>query len=196
MAKLDQDAITETAIALIELDSHDELTLAAIARRLDVTQPALYYHVAGLDSVLRLVGLAVRRRLYDALSEATIGRSGADAVREVARAWRTFSQEHPGLYRSTDWYPIAGDEELEQSVHRVLSVLAASLRSFHLDGSAAAGAALALRSALHGFCSFELGAGNPSVQSPDESFAAVIDLILAGIDALHSSSEVASTDDG
>lgn len=186
MAKLDQPIITDTAIALIETDPHEDLTLAAIARRLDVTQPALYYHVDGLDSVLRLVGLAVRRRLHEALSEATVGRSGSDALRAVAHAWRRFSQEHPGLYRSTDWYPIAGDEELEQSVGRVLSVLAASLRSFDLNEAAAAGAALTLRSALHGFCSFELGAGNPSVQSPDDSFRAVVDLVLAGIDATQS----------
>lgn len=183
MGKLDPLAITEAAIALIEAEPQEDLTLSAISRQLGVTQPALYYHVDGLDTVLRLVGLAVRQRLFDALSEATIGRSGADAVREVAHAWRTFSQAHPGLYRSTDWHPITGDEELERSVNRVLTVLAASLRSFALDEAAAAGAALALRSALHGFCSFELGAGNPSVQSPDESFAAVIDLLLAGINA-------------
>lgn len=181
MAKLDKDAITEAAIALIEADSPSGLTLAAIARSLGVTQPALYYHVDGLGSVQRLVGLAVRRRLYDALSEATIGRSGADAVQSVAHAWRTFSQEHPGLYLSTDWYPITGDDELERSVQRVLSVLAASLRSFALEPEAASGAALALRSALHGFCSFELGAGNPSVMSPDQSFTAVVNLVLAGI---------------
>lgn len=187
MAKLSQQSIADAAIALIEADTEEGLTLAAIARRLGVTQPALYYHVDGLDSVLRLVGLAVRQRLYDALSDATIGRSGSDAVRAVADAWRLFSQQHPGLYRSTDWYPIADDEELERSVQRVLSVLAASLRAFELDEATAAGAGLALRSALHGFCSFELGAGNPSVQSPNQSFTAVIDLVLAGIDALRQS---------
>ena len=184
MAKLDQAAITAAALAIVESDEHSELTLSAIARELDVTQPALYYHVDGIDDILRWVGIAVRAQLVDTLSAAIIGVSGADAVRAVADAWRAFSQEHPALYRSTDWHPVEGCAELEQAVGRVLNVLAGSLRGFDLDDAQRANTALALRSTLHGFVSFELGAGNPTPDSADDSFTEVINLLLTGVQSL------------
>jgi len=184
MAKLDQSAITAAALRIIENPELPELTLSAIARELDVTQPALYYHVDGIQDIMRWVGMAVRERLVDALSTATIGVSQSDAVRSVANAWRSFSQENPALYRSTDWHPVEGCAELEEAVGRVLSVLASSLRGFDLTDDQRATTALALRSTLHGFASFELGAGNPSPLSADESFRQIIDLLLAGVTAL------------
>ena len=187
MAKLDQSLITRAALDIIESAEHQELTLSAIARRLEVTQPALYYHVDGIEDVLRWVGMAVRAQLVDVLSASTIGRAGADAVRSVAAAWLQFSKEHPGLYQSTDWYPVEGDPELEAAVGQVLAVIAASLRSFDLTDDQRATCALALRSTLHGFASFERGAGNPSPTTSEESFAQVIDLLITGVESLANS---------
>jgi len=184
MAKLDQTSITAAALRVIESDDHGELTLSAIARELDVTQPALYYHVDGIGDIMRWVGIAVRARLVETLSAATIGVSEAPALRAVADAWRTFSQEHPALYQSTNWYPVEGNRELEAAVGQVLGVLAGSLRAFDLSEGQRTTAALALRSMLHGFVSFELGAGNPAPLSADDTFAQVIDLLLTSIHAL------------
>lgn len=184
MAKLDQNLITQAALTIIESTEHTELTLSAIARELDVTQPALYYHVDGLADILRWVGLAVRVELAAALSSATIGLSQADAVRAVATAWRSYSQDHPFLYKSTEWHPVEGDVDLEAAVGHVLGILAGSLRGFDLTDDARANAALALRSTLHGFVSFELGAGNPAPLSADDSFSHVIELLITGIEAL------------
>lgn len=184
MAKLDQKLITQAALAIIESSENTELTLSAIARELDVTQPALYYHVDGLDDILRWVGIAVRAELVEVLSGATIGLAKADAVRGVSTAWRTFSQEHPRLYKSSEWHPVEGDPDLEAAVQRVMEVLAGSLRGFDLSDDERAKAALALRSTLHGFVSFELGAGNPSPASADDSFTHVTELLITGIEAL------------
>lgn len=186
MAKIDRRLITATALAIVDSPDGNELTLSAIARQLEVTQPALYYHVDGLDDILRWIGLEVRVELVEVLSSASVGVSGADAVRAVANAWRGYSQEHPARYKSTDWHPVEGDAELEQAVGRVLTVLANSLRGYGLDEAQRATAALALRSALHGFASFELGAGNPAPQSADASFADVIDLLITGVESLGS----------
>jgi len=184
MAKLDQRIITRAALAIIEDPNSNELTLSAIARKLHVTQPAMYHHLDGMEDVWRWVGIAVRSDLADALSTSTIGRSRADAVRAVAHTWRTFSQQHPDLYRSTDWYPVEGDIELEEAVGRVLTILSGALRSFDLTDMQRLNAALALRSTLHGFCSFELGAGNPAPHSADDSFTHVIELLITGVRAL------------
>jgi len=183
MAKLDQSSITAAALAVIQ-DDDSEVTLAAISRKLGVTQPALYYHVQGIEDIWRWTGIAIRTELVQVLTQATIGLSRADAVRAVAAAWRTYSQAHSAHYLSTNWHPVEGDAELEAAVGQVLAVLASSLRSFDLDAEQQAHAALALRSTLHGFVSFELGAGNPSPQTADESFTHVIELLITGVEAL------------
>ncbi len=191
MAKLDQNLITQSALAIIERGDGTELTLSALARELGVTQPALYYHVDGIEDILRWVGIAVRAQLVNVLSSATIGVSGPDAVRSVADAWLQFDTEHPALYKSTDWHPVEGDLELEAAVGRVLAVLAGSLRGFDLSDAELATSALALRSTLHGFASFELGAGNPSPESSDQSFAQIIDLLIIGVQSLASTRSLA-----
>ena len=186
MAKLDQGSITDAALQIIEDPEIPDLTLSAIARALGVTQPALYYHVAGIEDILRWVGIAVRAQLVQLLSAATIGRSRGEAVHSISAAWLAFSQDHPDLYRSTNWHPVQGCPELEAAVNEVLSVLARSLRSYGLSDDDQANSALALRSMLHGFSSFEIGAGNPSPSDVDDSFNRVIDLVITGVEALAS----------
>lgn len=184
MTKLDQQLITNAALTIIEASDASDLTLSAIARELEVTQPALYYHVDGISDVLRWVGIEVRRDLAETLASATIGLAHTNAVAAASNAWRSFGLSRPAAYRSTNWYPVEGDPELESAVTGVLTVLAGSLRGFDLDDDHLAYGALALRSALHGFVSFELGSGNPSPQHADDGFDHVIQLFVAGLTAL------------
>jgi len=184
MAKIDRRLITATALAIVDSPEGEDLTLSAIARRLEVTQPALYYHVDGIDDILRWIGLEVRAELVDVLSHAIDGVCRADAVRAVAHAWRRYSQERPARYQSTELHPVEGDTELEAAVGRVLAVLANALSDYDLAETQRATVALALRSTLHGFSSFELDAGNPSPQSADDSFAQIIELLITGLETL------------
>ena len=59
-----------------------------------------------------------------------------------------------------------------------------SLRCFGLTQTEQANTALALRSTIVGFVSFELGAANPSPESSDDSFSRVIELLITGVEAL------------
>lgn len=181
---LDRQTVLDTATAQVDTHGVDTLTVTAVANELGVTQPALYRHVEGIDDLWRALGLSGRSQLADALAEAAIGRSGDEAVRAVAHAWRAFGREHPGLYAATDRFPVAGDAELEEAVERVVEVLALSLRGFGLDDDALVHGARTLRSALHGFVSFELGDGHPNPHDPDETFEHMIDLLCGGFAAM------------
>jgi hypothetical protein len=79
---------------------------------------------------------------------------------------------------------VAGDTELEEAVERVVEVLALSLRGFGLDDDALVHGARTLRSALHGFVSFELGDGHPNPHDPDETFEQMISLLCRGFAAM------------
>jgi len=140
-----------------------------------VTQPALYRHVDGLADVWRELGLATRATLADQLAEASVGRTGPDAVAAVAAAWRDFGATHPGRYRSADRYAVAGDAALEAAAHRTIGVLERALQGFDLSGDELRFAADTLRSALHGFVSYELGDGHPDPDRVDGSFDRLVD---------------------
>lgn len=184
MAKLDRRLITSTALTIIDEDVDAELTLSELARRLDVTQPALYYHVDGIDDIHRWIGIEVRAQLADLLTQAAIGVAGEEAVRKVAAAWRRFAHASPARYRSTEWHPVEGDAELEGAVGEVLRVLGASLRGYELPDDDRLRSSLALRAMLHGFALFELSSGNPAPSQTDATFDGVLELFLRGVASL------------
>lgn len=178
---LDRDGIIEVAGHLVDSAGPEALTLTLIAQTLGVTQPALYRHVGSLAELWRELGLVTRRQLADRLAEATVGHAGLDAVVAVGHAWRRFGTSHPGRYRSTDRFAVAGDPELEAAANHTLDVLARALQSFDLDDVARRDAADTLRSALHGFVSFEIGDGHPDPARVDASFNQMLRHLCAAI---------------
>lgn len=180
-APLDPKRVIQLAGDLVDERGVDALTLSAIADQAGVTQPALYRHVDNAADVWRLLGLATRAELAQVLTDATVGLSGNDAVHGAATAWRTYALAHPGRYRSTDRYPVTGDDQLEVAVERVLGVLRSCLRGFDLSAEHLDHGAVMLRSALHGFVSFELGDGNPSALRSADTFDRLIDMLCHGL---------------
>ncbi len=179
-SRLDRANIMELAGDLLDAEGLEALTLKGLAESAGVTQPALYRHIDSLDDVWRELGLIARIDLASAMAEASIGLSGADAVHAVAHAWRDYGRTHPGRYRSTERCPVSGDIELEAAVERVVDVLGLSLRHYELNDSDVAHGARLLRSALHGFVSFELGDGHPLTPPIDETFDRLVDLLCSG----------------
>ena len=158
--------------------------MTGIANEMGVTQPALYRHVDGVDGLWRELGLRGREELAEAIGDAVMGRSGADAVRAAALAWRAFANDQPLLYLATDRVPCAGDDELEAAVARVVQILGRALRSFSLDDLTADQAARSLRSALHGFVHLEIVDGHPEAGDLDASFDAMVEMLCSGFTRL------------
>ena len=122
----------------------------------------------------------------DSLSDAALGRSGADAVISVAEAWRTFARSNTALYAATDRHPTAGDPQLEEAVEQLVGVLAMSMRGFGLAEEPAVDAARLLRSFLHGFVHLELGDGHPHPLENDVSFNRIVGRLVAMFSGLSS----------
>ena len=183
---LDSETVIDEAAHLADEEGLDAVTLTRVADRLGVRQPALYRHVEGYDDLIRSLGLRGRERLATALGDAAIGVSGDEAVWAVGQAWRRVVRESPGLYAATDRYPCAGDEELEEAVERVVTIIAAALGAFDLDESERIHVARGLRSAFHGFSHLESGDVHPHPHDLEESFERLVELLVAGIRNLES----------
>jgi AcrR family transcriptional regulator len=164
-----------------DLADAGRLSLATLADRLGVRVPSLYKHVGGLDDLHRRLAMAGISDLTTALLETTVGRSGGDALRAFAAAYRGYARAHPGRYAAIQRAPDPADTELAAAGARLTALVVAVLRGYGLDPDAAVHATRAVRSALHGFVTLEATGGFGLPQDVDESYERLVDLLEAGL---------------
>jgi AcrR family transcriptional regulator len=157
------------------------LSLAALAERLGVRVPSLYKHVGGLEDLHRRLALAGMRDLTEVLGAATVGRSGGDALRSLAAAWRAYARAHPGRYAAIQRAPDPADTELAAAGERLTRLVFAVLRGYGLDEEGTVHATRAVRSALHGFVVLEAVGGFGLPTNVDASYERLLDLLDAGL---------------
>jgi AcrR family transcriptional regulator len=179
-AGLSPAALVELALAVVDSDGPAGLTLTAVAGRAGVATPALYKHVRNLAELHQLVTVRVLAELTDRLTDAALGRSGDEAVRALARAFRSYVTDHPGRYAVIVAAPRA-ESAAGAAADRMLDVFLAVLRGYDLHGADAIHAARALRSACHGFAVLQTAGGFGLPQSLDVSFELMITMLIHGL---------------
>ncbi|HSF86196.1 MAG TPA: TetR-like C-terminal domain-containing protein [Acidimicrobiia bacterium] len=176
-AGLSADAVVAVAAALLDADPATELTLSRVAVELGVKTPSLYNHVAGLGDLRRRVAMAGIVELGDALRTAVMGRSGPDAVRALAAAYRAYAVAHPGIYPLTQ-EARPGDPEYAALGLRTIEPAAAALRSCDVAEDELIHRIRAVRSALHGFVLLETRHGFGIPVDIDASFETLIEILV------------------
>jgi AcrR family transcriptional regulator len=180
---LDAERVLDAAVVVADAEGFDAVSLAAVAAALGVRTPSLYHHVDGLDGVRRGIALRGLLGLDSALRDATVGRSGADALAALAHAYRAYALRHPGSYAATQRTDLTHHDDLRAAVARTLEVLRAVVRPWEADEEQQVHVVRAIRSALHGFVTLEAGQGFGMPESRDASFALLVHLQVAALDA-------------
>lgn len=121
-AGLTRERIAATAAEIADEVGLDRLTIAAVAKRLGVSAPAIYKHRAGLDELQRDVAALAVKKLTAAISAATVGRAGSDALRALADAYRAYAHAHPGRLAASLRAPAPGDAEHEAASEPAMSM--------------------------------------------------------------------------
>jgi AcrR family transcriptional regulator len=178
---LDTARVVEEAARVADAERLDEVTLARVAAELGVRAPSLYNHVDGRAGLLRLLALRSIDELADAMRDAAVGRAGADALRAIAHAYRSYALAHPGRYASTVWAPAPGDDELAAAGARAIGALAAVLAGWGFDGDRALHRVRVIRASLHGFVAIETEGGFGLPLDLDESFELLLDTLISGL---------------
>jgi AcrR family transcriptional regulator len=179
---LDTTRVVEEAGAIADANGLAEVTLARVAGALGVKPPSLYNHVAGRGGLLRLISIQSITELGDELRDAAVGRSGPDALRAIAHAYRGYAHAHPGRYISTVWAPAPGDDELAAAAARAVEVVATVLAGgWGLEGDAIFHHVRVVRAALHGFVAIEAEGGFGLPLDLDESFELLLETLIAGL---------------
>lgn len=181
---LTRERLVDFAAELVDRGGPSALSLAAVAKHFGVRPPSLYNHVSGLDGLQRELRLRGLRGVAREIGRAAIGRSGSEALRAVAHAYRRYAGEHPGLYALAQRGSTGGDEEVTVAAEAVLEVILGTLRGYGLKGEDALHATRFLRSVLHGFLSLEANEGFALSLDRDESFERSLDAVDRGLVAM------------
>jgi AcrR family transcriptional regulator len=176
------DAVVAQAMVVVDEVGFDRLTLAAVAERLGVRLPSLYKHVEGLEAVRTAVAARSKDELAAVLASSAVGRAGADALRSMSVAYRTWALAHPGRYAGTVRAPAAGAEHEVDAAARATEVVFGVLRAYELEGDDLVDATRALRATLHGFVAIELAGGFGLPTDVDRSFERAVDGLVAVIE--------------
>lgn len=189
-AGLSREAVTRIALDLVDAGGTTgfaDLTLAKVAAEAGVATPSLYKHVGSLAALRREVAVTAARDLRAELVDRTLGRSGPDALRAVAHAMRDYAHARPGRYAAVQVAPDPDDPEdaeLAAAAADVVGLLVAVLRGFALPEDRAVDAVRAVRAGVHGYVTLELGGGYRLPQDLDRSFAVLVEMLVAGVQAL------------
>lgn len=184
--RLDKATVVQAAADLVNREGGTALSLSRLAEQLGVQTPSLYNHVAGLPGLQRELALLNARALGAGLTNAAIGRAGADGLLAVAQAYRAYIKAAPGLYMAS--LRAAGtqtplDSELQQAEQQTVQVALAMMASFGLQGDDAMHAVRGLRSVVHGFATLEASGGFGLPLDCDESFRRLLALFIRGLQA-------------
>jgi AcrR family transcriptional regulator len=178
-AGLNREKVIAEAADVADEVGFDRLTLAAVAERTGVRLPSLYKHVESLDALRHGVAAQATRELATVMTDAAVGRAGADALHAVAVAYRDYGRAHPGRYAGTLRAPDPADEARVTASDAMLRVIFRILAGYGISGDDAVDATRSLRAALHGFVTLEAAGGFGMPREVDRSF----DRFLIAFDA-------------
>ena len=175
--------VVRAAAQIADAKGWDALTLADVAAKLRIRSPSLYNHIGGLNALRRELKLLSMRELGASLSRATIGKSRADAVRDLAAAYRAFVKRHPGIYAATMIAPERGDQEIKRASDEIVEICVSVLNGYGFGRRDAIHAVRAMRSAVHGFVGLEIAGGFGIPVDVDKSFEWMVTALLSGLEA-------------
>ncbi|QUX24558.1 MULTISPECIES: TetR/AcrR family transcriptional regulator [Nocardiopsis] len=173
-AGLTPELVVAEAARLVDEQGWEALSLAAVAKRFGVAVPSLYKHVEGLPGLRSGIAVLAANEIGEAVQRAAVGRSGPDALRACADAYRAYAHAHPGRYVHLQRLPRMAAPDVKLDTDPV-AVLAAVLRGFGITEDRSVHAVRALRSALHGFVDLEVQGGFGLPEDVDESFALLVE---------------------
>lgn len=179
--------LTPAAVVAAGAELADEVgfagaTLSQLAERVGVRTPSLYKHVASQGDLNRRIAALALTEAADAISAATQGRAGRDALGAAARALREFVLAHPGRYAATVGVTATGPEDpIAVAEARALDSFVAVLRGYAVAPEEMTHALRGLRSIFHGFAVLQSAGGFQWSADVDESFEWLITFVDQGL---------------
>lgn len=167
--------VVRAAADLADEAGWEAVTLAAVARRLEVRTPSLYAHLGGLTDLRTRICAVALDELAEAATKSVAGRSGCAAILALIDAHLDYGRRHPGRYAALQLRlpdsPAADDGVAAALLagRRHADLLRAVLRDYELSGDAEVHAIRMVGSIVRGYVTIELEGGFAHSQPPSEA---------------------------
>ena len=179
---LDFKKVIQTGGNLANREGFYAVTIASLAKELNVRPPSLYNHIKGLEELRKELALSGLQQLYHLLKSAVEHASAEDAVYQLSKAYVSFVRKSPGIYEATATVaPRIKDEEVQKASDNILFLVLDVLKPYQLPENEALHAVRSLRSILHGFSSLEHKGGFGMSLSTDETLDFLIRTFALGL---------------
>lgn len=180
-ARIDRDAILQTARAMMEQEGVDGLSVNRLAAALGVKPPSLYHHFKSKAALLREINATTNAGLVTAMYTALYETDAAlpDKIMGMARAYRTYAHEHPvsyGLAYTNVVAELRPDPEFLEKLALTLQVQIAEL----VGPGESLPALRGLWALVHGFVVLELGGQFQRGGDLDATFERVVTSQISG----------------
>ncbi|HKI47362.1 MAG TPA: WHG domain-containing protein [Balneolales bacterium] len=184
-AKVDKNKVVAMAANLVNREGVDALSLNRLASELGIKPPSLYNHINGLPHLLIELSILNTRKMAENMTQAVIGKSGPDAIRSLAYAYRSHIKENPGLYLVTlkaSNNQQVGSPELRSMEGRVISIVQAVIAPYGLSEEDSLHTIRGFRSVVHGFTTIEIAGGFGLSLDCDESFDRIVAMFIDSLE--------------
>ncbi|MEH7359326.1 WHG domain-containing protein [Priestia aryabhattai] len=179
---LDFKKVIQTGENLANREGFYAVTIASLAKELDVRPPSLYNHIKGLEELRKEMALSGLQQLHYLLKSAVEHASAEDAVYQLSKSYVSFVRKSPGIYEATATVaPRIQDEEVQKASDNIVFLVLEVLKPYHLPENEALHAVRSLRSILHGFSSLEQKGGFGMPLSTDETLDFLIRTFVLGL---------------
>lgn len=177
---LTRDKVIEAALAVVDDDGWERLTMSSLANRVGVVGASLYNHVRGLDDVRSEVQIRTMVDLGDRLREEAMGRSGIDGLRRLIATYREWAVENHRRYQALTTTPI-DRAALMTAALDTNTALRTMLVSCGVPEEDSLDTTVALFAAVHGFAIIEGTGFLGDEMDLDHIFETVVNSVLSAI---------------
>ncbi|MEW8972088.1 MAG: WHG domain-containing protein [Mesobacillus sp.] len=179
---LDKNTIMIAGAELANEHGSEYITLAMLAKKLNIKPPSLYNHFDGLPGIKREMAIFSLQKLYISLAEEAEGKAhGDEAVLALSRAYLSFARTNPGLYEFALSAPDPADEQVHAAGKKIVELVVSAIGPFKLSEEDAIHAVRGLRSLMHGFASLEHKGGFGMPFDLDESYKLAVTALIRGL---------------
>lgn len=179
--RVSKSLVIETASKIADEQGLNNLSLKAVAEKLNVRTPSLYNHIESLDDLLREVAHKGMRSMNEQMAQAAIGKSGDIALKGVSVEYLNFIIEHPGMYETIQWATWHGTNETAQIFENYIKILSTIISSYSFPSKCTDEILNLFTGFLHGFTTLQVRYAFSDPQKVRDELCDAVDTIMLGV---------------
>ena len=179
--KTTKEAVIKATSDLADEKGLNNVSLKAVAQKLNIRTPSLYNHIESLDNLLLEVAHNGMRDMNERMMKIAVGKIGKEAIKLVSIEYLNYMIEQRGVYETIQWAVWHGTEETATIFNNYLSLLTTLIQSCSLNKDKTLEILNMLTGIIHGYTTLQLGNAFSASDKVRFELAEAIDTLLVGI---------------